>query len=126
MSREIRRDSSSIVTLHEFYDIISSSYQSKSSSSCSPSFENSPVIVARVECFKTNTYHHIEDKNPHLVITEILSFIYRGERDMENIKITVNDIKVPISLNDKLSIGSLILETIENEKYFLKESDFLI
>jgi hypothetical protein len=92
-----------------------------SSASSSNDWEHSPIVVGRVECFKTDTFHHIEDRNPHLIAHEICNFV--SERNIEDIRITVNDIRVPLQ---NQSIYHNIIQTIENEKHFLKESDFLI
>lgn len=100
------------------------SYSSSSfSASSTNDWEFHPIVVGRVECFKTNTFHHIEDRNPHLIAHEISNFI--SERNIEDVRITINDIRVPFPSRNQ-SIYNNIIQTIENEKHFLKESDFLI
>ncbi len=112
------------------------SYSSSSVSSASYSndWEHSPIVVGRVECFKTNTFHHIENRNPHLIAHEITQFIL--ERNIEDVRVTINDIRVPLPIGNhqniikttfgNQSIYQNIIKTIENEKHFFREEDFFI
>ncbi len=93
-----------------------------SSSSSSTEWKDHPVIVARAECFETNTYQHVEEKNPYEVAIAMSSWVVA--KDINKIKITVNGVQVPIYDQDASKVYDDVLRTIENESHFLTKGDF--
>jgi len=96
--------------------------RSSSSSSSSTDWSDSSLIIGRAECFKSNVYTHIEDKNPHEVIKQLASFAWG--RNNVNLKVTINGIIVPMRSGNLDLLREDIMQTIENEKHFLTKGDF--
>lgn len=98
------------------------SESSSSSSSSSKDWSFHSIIIGRAECFKSNNHTHIESRNPHEVVSHLASFAWG--RNNINLKITVNDIPVPMRSGNLDFLREDILQTIKNEKHFLTKGDF--
>ena len=102
----------------------SSFSESSSSSSESSRWKDSPVIIARAECFETDQHVHLEERNPYYIAREMA--VWCIARDSLKLKITINGIRVHFP---KGSIGvdeveDYIFATIHNEQHFLTQGDF--
>ena len=105
-------------------DEISLSKSSSSSSSSSKDWSGHPVIIGRAECFKSDRHTHIEDRNPFIIADHIASFAWG--RNNVNLKITINDIGIPMNDGNLDNLRDDILSTIENESHYFKKGDFEI
>jgi hypothetical protein len=104
---------------------ISCSQSSSSSSSSSKDWSGYPIIIGRGECFNSNRHIHIEDRNPDIIAHDLSAFAWG--RNNINIKITVNNIEIPMRSGNLDNLREDIIATIENEKHhFFKKGDFEI
>ena len=115
------------------------SKSSTSASSTSETWEGHPIVMGRIEDFRDDTYHHVENRNPYEVISSLTVWLIdHGFFDTERrplpasveminhgvIKLTINGIIVPIWTHSIQQLYDDILTTIENEKHFFKKGDF--
>ena len=95
---------------------------SSSSSSSSDKWFDSPIIIGRAECFRTRNHTHIEDRNPYQVISQLTDFAWA--RNSFDLKITINDIIIPMRNGNLDHLREDIMSTIENQKHFFTKGDF--
>jgi hypothetical protein len=64
----------------------------------------------------------IEDRNPNNIVSHLADFAWG--RNNINLKITINNIPVPMRSGNLDFLREDIIQTINNEKHFLTKGDF--